>query len=277
MMPFPRLSRPRTELRRTDAVSRPLRHVSRTSSPGDGSPPGLGPSSAALRPAPTRSARQSVLPRPGAAQHSRSAPMAPVCSAAHARPATPLPHRPARARPADRRTARCRRRHQGPGPAVRDHGQRRPAGLRRRPTPSTSRSPAPPCARCARRSASSPRYRGVPKVTIFGSARIRPDSTGVRAGPRRRPAAGRARVDGRHRRRPGDHGGRHGGRRSRAVDRREHPAAVRAGRQPDHRRRRQARLDEVLLHPQADARQGVAGPSSACPAGSARSTRPSSC
>ena len=35
--------------------------------------------------------------------------------------------------------------------------------------------------------------------------------------------------------------------------------------------------DEVLLHPQADAGQGERGRSSACPAGSARSTRRSSC
>ena len=45
----------------------------------------------------------------------------------------------------------------------------------------------------------------------------------------------------------------------RPSHRREHPPAVRAGRQPDHRPRREARLDEVLLHPQADADQGVEG------------------
>ena len=48
-------------------------------------------------------------------------------------------------------------------------------------------------------------------------------------------------------------------------------------RQRGHRRRPEARLDEVLLHPQADADQGVARRSCACPAASARSTRPSSC
>ena len=44
-----------------------------------------------------------------------------------------------------------------------------------------------------------------------------------------------------------------------AVDRRVDPPAVRAGRQPGDRRRREVRQHEVLLHPQADARQGVAG------------------
>ena len=73
---------------------------------------------------------------------------------------------------------------------------------------------------------------------------------------RRGPAAGRAGLDGHHRRRPGHHAGRHGRRRARALDRRVDPAAVRAGRQPDHRRRREVREHEVLLHPQADAHQG---------------------
>ena len=41
--------------------------------------------------------------------------------------------------------------------------------------------------------------------------------------------------------------------------RRGHPPAVRAGRQPGHRRRREVRRDEVLLHPQADAGQGEPG------------------
>ena len=62
-----------------------------------------------------------------------------------------------------------------------------------------------------------------------------------------------------------------------AVDRRVDPPAVRAGRQPGDRRRREVRQHEVLLHAQADARQGERGRSSACPAGSARSTRRSSC
>ena len=41
--------------------------------------------------------------------------------------------------------------------------------------------------------------------------------------------------------------------------RRQHPPAVRAGGQRVHRRRPEARLDEVLLHPQAHADEGVAG------------------
>ena len=51
------------------------------------------------------------------------------------------------------------------------------------------------------------------------------------------------------------------------LDRREHPPAVRAGRQPDHRRRPEARDHEVLLHPQADVDEGVGTASSCLPGG----------
>ena len=84
-------------------------------------------------------------------------------------------------------------------------------------------------------------------------------------------------LDGGHRRRSRDHGRRHGGRRPRALHRRQHPPAVRAVGQRVHRRRPEARRDEVLLHPQAHADQGVRRVRRRCPAGSARSTRPSSC
>ena len=76
---------------------------------------------------------------------------------------------------------------------------------------------------------------------------------------------------------PGDHGRRDRGRRPRAIDRRQHPAPVRAGGQPVHRRRPQAGGDEVLLHPQAHADEGVRRLRRRCRAASAPSTRPSSC
>ena len=55
---------------------------------------------------------------------------------------------------------------------------------------------------------------------------------------------------------PGHHAGGDGGCRTRTEHRGVDPPAVRAGRQPGHRRRRQVRQHEVLLHPQADAGQG---------------------
>ena len=51
-------------------------------------------------------------------------------------------------------------------------------------------------------------YRAARKVAIFGSARTQPDRPALRAGPRSRRRHGRARLDGRHRRRARDHGGR---------------------------------------------------------------------
>ena len=102
-------------------------------------------------------------------------------------------------------------------------------------------------------------FRDIPKVTIFGSARTQMADPLVHAGPRRRRPARRRGLDGHHRRRARDHAGRDGRRRARQLDRRVDPAAVRAGRQPGHRRRRQVRQHEVLLHPQADADQGEQG------------------
>ena len=81
-------------------------------------------------------------------------------------------------------------------------------------------------------------------------------SARLSAGGRVRPADGRASLDGRHRRRGRHHGGRarRGG--PRALDGAEHPPALRAGGQPDHRRRSETGPHEVFLHPQADVRQG---------------------
>ena len=116
---------------------------------------------------------------------------------------------------------------------------------------------------------------------LFAPYHGRPEGHDVRLGPHaaattrctRRPAtwrahAGAAGLDGRHRRRPRDHG---------------RPASEGAGRSQsigvsirlpfeqsanaDHRGRPEARGDEVLLHPQADADEGVARASSRLPGG----------
>ncbi len=102
-------------------------------------------------------------------------------------------------------------------------------------------------------------YRDVQKVTVFGSARTATHDPRVRAGHADRLHARRPWVDGRHRRRAGDHAGGDGGCRARPQHRRGHPPAVRAGRQSRHRRRREVRLDALLLHPQADAGEGEPG------------------
>ena len=76
-----------------------------------------------------------------------------------------------------------------------------------------------------------------PAVTVFGSARIRPDSARVRARTCVRPRAGRGRLRGRHRRRPGRDGGREprreGGRR--LLGRLQHRAPARAAGESLHR------------------------------------------
>ena len=120
-------------------------------------------------------------------------------------------------------------------------------------------------------------YRDTPKVTIFGSARVKNhDPLWEQT---RKVAASLAdkgwMVD--HGRGSGHHAGRDGGRRAREQHRRVDPAPVRAGRQPDHRRRREVREHEVLLHPQADAREGEPRLRLPSRAASARSTRRSSC
>ena len=84
-------------------------------------------------------------------------------------------------------------------------------------------------------------YEDVPKVTVFGSARTRQDDPVYDQARQIAAALAQRGMDGRHRRRPGDHAGGDGGRRPGAQHRRGHPAAVRAGRQPGHRRRREVR------------------------------------
>ena len=100
-------------------------------------------------------------------------------------------------------------------------------------------------------------YRDVPKVTVFGSARtrrrpaLRPGDRDRRSWPRGAGWSSPAPVRGSCRRRWRAPGG--------AQHRRVDPPPVRAGRQPGDRRRREVRQHEVLLHPQADARQGEPG------------------
>ena len=82
--------------------------------------------------------------------------------------------------------------------------------------------------------------RGVPKVTIFGSARTKARRPALRRCPRRCAPLGGAGLDGDHRCRPGNHAGGHGGRRARELDRCVDSASVRAGRQLGDRRRRRS-------------------------------------
>ena len=100
-------------------------------------------------------------------------------------------------------------------------------------------------------------YRHVRKVTMFGSARTLPtdplySQARDLAGPARRPRL----VHG-DRRRSRHHGRRAGRGRPGSRLRHQHPPAVRTGGQCLHRRGPEAGLDEVLLHPQAAADQGV--------------------
>ena len=120
-------------------------------------------------------------------------------------------------------------------------------------------------------------YRDIPKVTMFGSARTRRMIRCTRRRATWRKAlAGRGWmvVTGAG---PGIMAAGMEGGGPRHVVRRHDPPAVRERAQPRDRRRPEARVDEVLLHAQADADQGVEGVPAASPAGSARSTRRSSC
>ena len=100
-------------------------------------------------------------------------------------------------------------------------------------------------------------YRAVRKLTMFGSARTQPDDPVYVLARDLAAQHGRGRLDGGHRRRSGDHGRRHRGGGPRPRLRRQHPAPPRGGGQPLHRPGPQAGGDAVLLHPQADADQGV--------------------
>ena len=107
-------------------------------------------------------------------------------------------------------------------------------------------------------------YHDQPKVTIFGSARILADDPLYLSARDACGALGRRGLDGRHRRRPRHHGGRPRGGRTReafGVNIRlpfEQEANEFIARRP------QARVHEVLLHPQAELvkeSQGFALPS----------------
>ncbi len=71
-------------------------------------------------------------------------------------------------------------------------------------------------------------YRGRRKVTIFGSARTRPDAPAYRQAMELGPGHGRARLAGGHRRRQRHHGGRASRRRAGTLDGAEHHAPLRA-------------------------------------------------
>ena len=101
-------------------------------------------------------------------------------------------------------------------------------------------------------------YRHIRKITMFGSARTKPDDPIyilARDLAAKLAAADWMVVTGAG---PGHHGGRAGGRRARPRLRGQHPAALRGRRQPLHRAGPEAGRDALLLHPQADADQGVA-------------------
>ena len=100
-------------------------------------------------------------------------------------------------------------------------------------------------------------YRGRRKVTVFGSARTRPDHPAYRAAVefgRRMAEAGYMVITGAAR---GIMEAGHVGAGAGQQLRRQHPAAVRAVGQPGHHRRPEADDHAVLLHPQAGVHQGV--------------------
>ena len=79
----------------------------------------------------------------------------------------------------------------------------------------------------------------------------------VPTGARVRTRHGRARLDGHHRRGERNHGSRTPRGWPRPRHGPEYHVALRAAGEPGHCRGRQARAHEVLLHPQADVRQGI--------------------
>ena len=116
-------------------------------------------------------------------------------------------------------------------------------------------------------------YRGVRKVTCFGSARTPPDDPDL---PHRARVLARdrgARLHGDHGRRPRHHAGLPGGRRPGAQLRRQHQAPVRAGPERVHPRRPEAGQLPLLLHAQAHVREGSGRDRRCFRAGSARTTR----
>ena len=120
-------------------------------------------------------------------------------------------------------------------------------------------------------------YRHIRKITMFGSARTKPDDPIyllARDLAAKLAAADWMVVTGAG---PGHHGRRPRGRGARPRLRGQHPAAPRGGRQPLHRPGPEAGRDALLLHPQADADQGVARLRHPPRAASAPRTRRSSC
>ena len=169
-----------------------------------------------------------------------------------------VPHRLVRPRQPHRRAARRRGRHRRPRPALRDPRLRRPPRARQRRSrldlKITERRAQGDALRLPHFSptATCPRWRlrlgaDAQDDPLYAQA---PDVAGALADPR---------VDGRHRAPAPASWPRRWRGGPRAQPRGEHPPALRAADQPHHRRRWEAGLDEVLLHAQAHAREGVEG------------------
>ena len=218
-------------LRRRPPTTRPSSRPAGRSSTGAGASSGC----AWPAPAPTCARSRRSCPRSGGSERSWRA--NPASNERSRRVPHPLPHRRRRPRPAAARPARRGRRRRPTATSSSRSSSPACAWPATAPTASTSRSPTPPSRRCAAAFRAFAPYRDRRKATIFGSARTVLDHP---AYVQARDLAARlaaARLDGRDRRRPRDHVRRARGRRARPQLRREHPAAVRAGAEPLHRRR----------------------------------------
>ena len=98
-------------------------------------------------------------------------------------------------------------------------------------------------------------YRQFRKVCVFGSARTPPSEAEYEVAEEFARADGGARLHGHHRRRRRHHGRGAARRRARAQLRSQHPPALRAARERDHRRRPEADQLQLLLHPQTQLRE----------------------
>ena len=175
----------------------------------------------ALRPARrARRGRGHLAPRrpardePGRARRARSSPESDG-------EAPPLPHRRPRARPARSRRSSTR---VGAGrnarPHLRAHHVRAPPRAGRR----VARRPEDRERGAEGDALRVPRVRAVPRGAEGVDLRLGPHAArrpALRPGPPARRRAGRARLDGHHRRRPGDHGSGHRGRGRRQLVRRD--------------------------------------------------------
>ena len=175
-------------------------------------------------------------------------------------PSPPLSHRQRRARSAGGRPGRGHRGREAPGPAVRDPR----LGGAARPRTGTDRLDLKITNAALREMRAAFR--------VFAPYQRRPQGDDLRLGPHaaRRPAVragpraslsamadeGWMVITGAG---PGIMQAGMEGAGPGQVDRRQHPASVRDRRQRDHRRRPEAGVDEVLLHPQAHADEGVEG------------------